>query len=172
MTKSLYKLILSIFLVFAAVPVLAGTLWGKTKTGMSPEEVMNVTKNAHKVENGDTIGSRTQELLRIDNYEVVYESFRVSFYFANRKLEQVTLMLNDRKPFSSLLPIFRQLANILQSKYGKEFSTKEHPNAPIAKSALRTWMNDHTDITLFAIGIADQPADLFLMYKTNLAQRK
>ena len=31
MTKSLYKLILSIFLVFAAVPVLAGTLWEKQK---------------------------------------------------------------------------------------------------------------------------------------------
>ena len=54
---------------------------GKTKAGMSPEEVMNVTKNAHKVENGDTIGSGTQELLRIDNYEVVYESFQGQFLF-------------------------------------------------------------------------------------------
>ena len=66
-----------------------------------------------------------------------------------------------------MLPIFRQLADICSRNTAKSFQLRGI-NAPVAKSALRTWMNDHTDITLFAIGIADQPADLFVMYKTNL----
>ena len=91
-------------------------------------------------------------------------------FLKDRKLDNVTLTLNDQKPFSSILPIYKRLAEVLQSKYGKELSDKGDPDAPIAKFAARSWMSGRTEISLFALGVRDTPASLTITYTINLSK--
>ena len=62
--------------------------WRATTSGMSPSEVFKVVDGTHKVENSGTLGTKVKakELLRIDDFRVVNESFKVLFYFSNFKL--------------------------------------------------------------------------------------
>lgn len=152
-----------------AVPAQAQGLWGETSVGMSPEEVLNVTRNARRVKDGGTIGSGAKELLRVDDFEVVDKLFNVSFYFNAHKLEQVTLSLKDRRPFSSTVQTFNRLADVLRTKYGEEFSSK-NSNDPVAKAVSISWISDRTEISLFAIAIGDMPAILTLTYSIGISK--
>lgn len=146
-------------------------LWGETISGMTPEEVLNVVDEAHKIKNGNGVhySNGSKELVRIDNYELVGKSFEVRFIFLNNKLTQVELVLEEEKNFSSSKLIFDELANVLRSKYGKEISKKTDTQSKLnIKQVEAVWMNNQTNIRLYLDSYPGLPTLLKVIYQTML----
>ena len=147
-------------------------LWGATYSGMPPSEVLKVVDGAHKVENGSTLGTKVKakELLRIDDFRVVNESFKVLFYFADFKLVQVTLALKKERTFDLSLLVFEGLTETLRSKYGEEISRKIDTSNPFLKKAETNWVSGRTNINLLLFAVGSSTATLNLNYQTRLSK--
>jgi len=171
--RALRTSFITIAICLIAVSAQAQTLWGPTSYGMSPTEVLRVVQGAHPVENGSTLGGKhkAKELLRIDDYEVVNESFKVRFYFSQNRLVQVTLSLNEERRFDLALIVFDELCDALRTKYGKEISKRViHHSLISATDAEAKWINGQTNIDLLVSGIGNTPAVFNLNYQVRLSK--
>ena len=161
--------LLAIAVCFISVSAQAQTLWGSTSYGMSPAEVLKVVQGVHSVKNGSTLGTeqKAKELLRVDDYQVVNESFKIRFYFTKEKLVQVTLNLNKERNFDQTLFVFERLSDVLRAKYGKEISRKVDYSV-FLNNAYANWVSDRTNINLLVTTVGDNPATLNLNYQIRL----
>lgn len=146
----------------------AQSLWGETASGMNPSQIIAIVNGARLIPDGSTLGNGAKELIRLDDFRVVNESFKVRFYFFDEKLNQVTLNLNDERSFSSSLLVFDSLADALRSKYGKEIS-RDIDSRSVLKKAEANWVSGRTNINLFVMAVGDSPATLNLNYQTRLS---
>lgn len=164
------RLLLTVALIISiSVPAKAQPLWGDTTSGMNPSQVIEIVKGSRLVQDGYTLESGARELIRLDDLNVVNESFDVRFYFLEQSLIQVTLGLNDERSFSSTLLVFDSLADALRSKYGKEIS-ESIDNRSILKKAEANWVNGRTNINLLVLSVGNSPAILNLNYQIRLSE--
>lgn len=158
-----------IVLMMISISAQAQPLWGLTASGMNPEKVIKNVKGARHIQDGSTLGTGAKELIRIDDFRVVNESFKVMFYFIKNKLTQVTLNLNDERSFSSTLIVFDSLVDTLRSKYGTEISMYADSRS-ILKKAEANWVCGRMNINLLVLTVGDSPATLNLNYQTRLSK--
>lgn len=168
--KKLYlqsMVLLSVLMI--SISAQAQSLWRETASGMNPSQIIEIVKGTHLIRDGSTLGDGAKELIRLDDFNLVNESFKVRFYFIDEKLTQVTLNLNEERSFSSALLVFDSLADALRSKYGKEIS-RNIDSRSILKKAEANWVSGSTNINLFVMTVGDSPAILNLNYQTRLSE--
>jgi len=168
MKKPFLQSMFLIAILMISISAQAQSLWGETASGMKPSKVIEVVKGSRFIQDGSTLGTGAKELIRLDNFSLVNESFKVRFYFIDEKLVQVTLNLNDERLFSSTLLVFESLTDALRSKYGKEISS-DIDSRSILKKAKANWVSGRTNINLFVVTVGDSPATLNLNYQTILS---
>lgn len=159
-------ILLLLLLTSASVSTHAQSLWQKTAHGMSIEEVQAAVPSASRPTAPDRFPDGMVERLRLEEYSIANEPFRVGFIFKNDKLEQVMLTGKKERAFRLYLIAFESLSEILRSKYGPEISKKR--TTDVLQLARSTWKSERTNISLVLVGI-DGPASLTLTYQVRMA---
>lgn len=115
-------IILSLALVILiGNPCLAQDGYGKTRWGMSVDQVLAMEPQAHKTEKPNSWADGSKGLLVIDSVAVDYLKFSLSFAFLNSELVLVQLN-NSKKGADSCYDgqlIFTRIKELLVIKYGK-----------------------------------------------------
>jgi hypothetical protein len=143
------------------------TFWGNTKSGMSVEEVKSILPSTTAPDKPKILNGSI-ELLRLEGITLLGEKYTSSFYFKNKKLQQVSLLLKKDRKFEQLLDVFNELFAALSIKYGNEMSKKIEKNE-LAGIAEATWISGRTNITVFTTAILDFDGFLNIVYQTRIA---
>lgn len=174
--KSEYMRLLRIMFVFislAAYGQASGdALWGKTEYGMTVEQVKKVVPKAQRPKTPENLREDLPELLRINNVQIVNNTFVAHFYFRDGKLFQVSLTLRDPGKFVDAMRVFDSLTEVLRAKYGKEITMKVINEDDVGSfdSADATWVSGRTNIDLYLLSINDGDALLKINYQVRIAE--
>lgn len=149
------KKLLLIPLLLTSISGYCQTLWQKTETDMTPQQVTTLYPQATTPSKIEEYANNGKALLTISNYQVGNNSFDVKFIFRNEKLSSVKLDSNERA--SGV--VFNSMNTLLTAKYGKPINAQV---TDISKTV--TWLNDGTTIRLSNI-----MGKLVINYKVDLS---
>ncbi len=147
----------------------AQALWQKATYGMSVAAAKKAFPNAIIPPKADSLANSAVEKLRIPDIEISGHKFDAKFYFLGDKLDQVTLEATDRKPFDQMTSRFQQLREVLAAKYGSELS-RQSQSGPLIYSLESTWLAGRTNITLFLMGLGENPAVFSVIYQVRVTK--
>lgn len=164
MRKILRMCIVLIAILSISGTAQAQTLWGLTISGMSPKDVLKAVKDARLVKDGNVI-SGAIELVRVDEYRIANEPFKIYFYFSNNKLEQVTLNLEKKGSHDESNILFNTLATMLSAKYGMELSRNVGDFIATAN-----WTNESTNINLICVNIEGKVGSFNVNYQNRFSK--
>lgn len=160
----------TILLVLLLAPrsSIAQVLWGKTEYGMTIEQVTAVLPDAKPPQNPRRLDAGDEEKLRIENIDLVKRKFSASFFFADGKLTQVYLTIQDGLNRREVFAAFDALTEALRAKYGREISHSKKEN--VTKHGVAAWMSGRTNINLAAISVTDADGILNVVYQVQIAR--
>lgn len=174
--KSEYVRLLRIMFVLVSLAACGqasgDTLWGKTEYGMTVEQVKKVVPKAQRPKMPENLLEDLPELLRINNVEIVNNTFVAHFYFREGKLFQVSLTLRNPGKFVDAKRVFDSLTEVLRAKYGNEITMKvinEDDDIGSFNSADATWISGRTNINLYLLSTNDGGALLKINYQVRIA---
>lgn len=164
------KLLIVVLFVLATPGIaVAQALWGPTKVGMSPEEVVSAVKGAKRVAEGTHISKGGVELVRATNFKLVDANWTQRFYFRDGGLIQVTFSLDGEFSFSAATSIFKSLVEVLRARYGPELAMEVNEGG-LLKTASADWIDGRTNIGLLAMAVgSSEDAMLNLVYQNRIA---
>ena len=167
MVKVLRTLLLTTTFVLAS-PAHAQTLWTKAEYGMTEEQVKSTFPDAITAAKPDHLHGGAVGALMLPGIEVAGRSFHATFYFVSNKLTQVTLSLDDRAMFDTVLITYKGVEEILRAKYGPEI--QQQISRGTLNVAEASWLSGKTNINLFASGVSGSKALLNINYQVRLAK--
>jgi len=113
----------------------AQTLWPGTTAGMTVEEVKKVFPDAHAPEAENVLpAGRGTELLELDETVIAGHQFKVGFFFKEGRLVLVALAEAGEIPVKD----FEKFRDLLRTKYGLEYSTRNSQSLQITWKAVQT----------------------------------
>ncbi|HCG76618.1 TPA: hypothetical protein DEW49_01750 [bacterium] len=168
----LLMFLVSSFILLKPGVVKAQSLWGKTKYGMTIEQVKEVVPNAVRPSDPNCLAKdeEIKELLRVDEIILVGDPFRVSFFFKENKLYQISLSLKEKPGKIAAETLFDMLVDALRVKYGKEIAYRKEKVKGILNNWKATWMSGRTNITLSSLCLAGEFISLSIMYQVRIAE--
>lgn len=167
MIKRTTFVILTTLLLFVTTQASAQQLWSKAEAGMTVEQVKQAFPEAIVPSDPSTLGSadRPKEGLRIRNLDVGGTPFRVKFYFAGGRLDQVTLNYTGESGFNVALSRYRTVNTLLRSKYGPEIDGKS--NRGHMNREEHNYLSGDVNINNLMIGIGDDFTVWNINYQTR-----
>lgn len=126
----------------------ADELWQKSRSGMTLNEVKKIQPDAVDLPDPGLAGYVryvAKPLLGIDQVEILGRLFRVTYYFTDNLLEQVSLKLIDDEVRKSDSNLQLQLVNALRLKYGAEMNHNDLGSIESFK-----WIKGTTTVDLFS----------------------
>ncbi len=167
--KQFKKLIFGAILGLCTFAASAQVLWQTASYGMTVAQIEKAFPEAKEPsEKPGVLGTGAIELLTIQNISLANRSFKASFYFKNKKLDQVTLTLTESLSYQVALGTFENLADSLRAKYGKETSKKNSQG--LLEMSEINWMAGRTNINLFLLAVAKNPATLNINYQVRTSK--
>lgn len=159
-------IVLGFLLIFAQLSW-GQTLWRATEYGMSPEKVQaKVPEAIPTLSELNTLKDGSKELLHVPKLTLVGKEFRVSFYFKDLKLNQVTLSFEEGHTYTSAMLVFDSLKEALRARYGVEIASTS--SRGLLNKAETTWVSGRTNINLIALAVGDKNAVLNVNYQARL----
>lgn len=160
---------LGAMLAFCTFDASAQVLWRTANYGMTVSQIEKAFPEAKEPgEKPGVLGTGAIELLTIQNISLADRSFKASFYFKNKKLDQVTLSLTESLPYEVAIGTFENLADSLRAKYGKETSKKNTQG--LFEMSEINWMVGKTNINLFLMAVTKTPATLNINYQVRTSK--
>ena len=147
----------------------AQTLWQKASFGMTVAQVTFAFPKATSVRDGDALNTGAKELLRESGVVLGGSEFEAQFFFNNQKLEQVTLKATEPRQFELMISTFEQMRTLLRARYGRELSSSIK-SEPLLSKAEADWVVGKTNVSLFLLGIGQNPAVLNINYQVRMAK--
>lgn len=167
MVKALRTLLLTTTFALASAAQ-AQTLWTKAEYGMTEGQVKSTFPDVVTAAKPDHLYGGAVGTLVLPGIEVAGHSFHATFYFVSNKLTQVTLSLDDRAMFDTILITYKGVEEILRAKYGPEIQQQiSRGNLNVAEAS---WLSGKTNINLFASGVSGDKASLNINYQVRLAK--
>jgi hypothetical protein len=146
----------------------AQTLWTKADYGMTVPQVKAAFPDAVRPVKPSHLGNGAEAALSLGDVQIAGSRFRVQFYFLSEKLVQVTLALEDAGKFDSVLRTFEAVEVVLRVKYGPQL--KREVQRGMLNQASSSWMAGRTNVSLFAMSVADHNALLNINYQVRVSQ--
>jgi hypothetical protein len=162
------KLLLIAALTLCAFSAQAQSLWGKTKVGMTVEQVKAAYPGAYDPPGDDKLGSGALELLVVEGVQLADTKFKARFFFADGKLSNVLLGLDQEfANVGSGWAVYDTIKNALSSKYGNPTDV-ENKSDSFTKKMSADWVSGPLSVSVLymAIGAEDKKPVLNIAYKT------
>ncbi len=156
---------LAVFLSLA-LPAQAQELWGGTQAGMSVEDVKKIFPNAVPPSSPVTSSPTTEVLLTIPSVEFAAESYRVAFFFRDKKLDKVALNYLGKQSFENLLPVYNAALEVLRRRHGREISHRSDRSITI-KNEEHTWFSDGRAVQMNMTSFAEADAVFAIRYQAK-----
>jgi hypothetical protein len=146
----------------------AQTLWTKAEYGMTESQVKAAFPEVIAASKPDHLYGGAVGSLIIPGIQVAESPFRANFFFVSGKLVQVTLSLEDKAGFDTVLSTFGAIEEILRAKYGSEI--RREIKRGTLNTAEATWLSGPTNINLYASGVASNKASLNINYQVRISK--
>ncbi len=156
---------LAIFLSMV-LPAEAQELWASTQAGMSVDEVNQIFPNAEPPSSPVSSSPETEVLLTIPSVEFAGKSYRVAFFFRDKKLDKIVLNYIGKQSFESLLSVYNSVLDVLRGRYGKEISNRSDRSNMI-KNEEHTWFSDGRAVQMNMTSLADADAVFAIRYQAK-----
>ena len=150
-------------IITAAPPSRAQEFWHGTARGMTVAQVLAATPGARELAYPGTVRTGTVELLMDPGVLLGGESFTAHFYFASGALQEVMLLLDGKRRYARLQPVYAELEKMFTTEYGAPASTRERSDSML-QSKSESWRSGRTEIGLAMLRGGDS-ANLNISYR-------
>lgn len=159
---------LALFLSVISVitPVSAQELWAGTEAGMSAADVQTLYPNAMPPSSPVTSSPTTEVLLTIPSVQFADQSYRVAFFFRDKKLDKVALTYTGKQSFESLLPAYNAALEVLRRQHGREISHRSDRSNTIQNEE-HTWFSDGRAVQMNMTSFANADAVFAIRYQAK-----
>jgi hypothetical protein len=141
----------------------AQEFWHGTSRGMTVSQVLTAVPGARRPVYPSSLGSGAVELLMRPGVRVQGESFTAHFYFERGDLQEVILLLDGKRRYARLRPVYDALERALTARYGFPAASRER-NGSVLQSTSESWHSGQTEIGLAMLRGGDS-ANLNIYYR-------